>query len=277
MKLPKLIANTRSKKTTCVCFTLPTMMTLNLWSFVQIDCDVLDKQKHSLLISSDKLTHRLKDHKSTNLQSRDDMSVLANVLEHVKGDDNKVCDLEANDDYLTQVKPKHAVQFLEPFASRRSKIQRESAMMCREILSPIHEGLAVSSGLDASNVWRCAGHGLDVYLPRTLSSSSSGGEHASKAICSSGWTPKWILWKSVELITDLFTLLVMTRSRVTWILRKIQIISLICADTTCGRPPSWKIWTRENFCAVALTMPRRVLRHISQPISGFSALPAWVI
>ena len=65
----------------------------------------------------------------------------------------------------------------------------------------------------------------------------------------------------------------MTRSRVTWILRKIQIISLICADTTCGRPPSWKIWTGENFCAVALTMPRRVLRHISQPISGFSALP----
>ena len=57
------------------------------------------------------------------------MSVLANVLAHVKGDDNKVCDLEANDDYLTQVKPKHAVQFLEPFASRRSKIQRESAMM----------------------------------------------------------------------------------------------------------------------------------------------------
>ena len=33
-------------------------------------------------------------------------------------------------------------------------------MMCQEILSPIHEGLAVSSGLDASNVWRCAGHGL---------------------------------------------------------------------------------------------------------------------
>ena len=121
------------------------------------------------------------------------MSVLANVLAHVKGDDNKVCDLEANDDYLTQVKPKHAVQFLEPFASRRSKIQRESAMMCPEILSPIHEGLAVSSGLDSSNVWGCAGHGLDVYLPRTLSSSSSGGEHASKAICSSGRPPKWIL------------------------------------------------------------------------------------
>ena len=35
-------------------------------------------------------------------------------------------------------------------------------MMCQEILSPIHEGLAVSSGLDVSNVWRCAGHGLDV-------------------------------------------------------------------------------------------------------------------
>ena len=90
------------------------------------------------------------------------MSVLANVLAHVKGDANKVCDLEVNDDCLTQVKPKHAVQFLEPFASRRSKIQTESAMMCREIVSPIHEGLAVSSGLDASNVWRCAGHGLDV-------------------------------------------------------------------------------------------------------------------
>ena len=42
------------------------------------------------------------------------MSVLANVLAHVKGDDNKVCDLEANDDYLTQVKPKYAVQFLNP-------------------------------------------------------------------------------------------------------------------------------------------------------------------
>ena len=76
------------------------MMTLNLWSFVQIDCDVLDNQKNSLLISSDKLKHRLKDHKSTNLQSRDDMSVLANVWTHAKGDDHKVCDLEANDDYF---------------------------------------------------------------------------------------------------------------------------------------------------------------------------------
>ena len=102
------------------------------------------------------------------------MSVLANVWTHAKGDDNKVCDLEAKDDYL------------KPFTSRRSKIQKESAMMCREILSPIHEGLAVSSGLDASNVWRCAGHGLDVQQPRTLSSSSTGGEHASKVICSSG-------------------------------------------------------------------------------------------
>ena len=116
------------------------MMTLNLWSFVQIDSDVLDNQKNSLLISSDKLKHRLKDHKSTNLQSWCDMSVLANVWTHAKGDD-KVCDLEANDDYFTQVQPKFAVQFLEPFASRRSKIQRESAMMCREILSPVHEGL----------------------------------------------------------------------------------------------------------------------------------------
>ena len=69
------------------------------------------------------------------------MSVLANVWTHAKGDD-KVCDLEANDDYFTQlVQPKFAVQFLEPFVSRRSKIQRESAMMCREILSPVHEGL----------------------------------------------------------------------------------------------------------------------------------------
>ena len=97
------------------------------------------------------------------------MSVLANVWTHAKGDDNKVCDLVANDDYLTQIQPKRAVPFLEPFASRRSKIQRESAMMCREILSPIHEGLAVSSGLDTSNVWRRAGHGLDVHLQRTLS------------------------------------------------------------------------------------------------------------
>ena len=105
-----------------------------------------------------------------------------------------------------------------------------------------------------------------------LSSGSTSGQHASKAICSSGWPPKWILWKPVESITDLFTLLVMTRSRVTWIVRKIQIISLIRADTTSGRPPSWKIWTKKNFCAGALVMPRRVLRHISQPISGFSAL-----
>ena len=51
------------------------------------------------------------------------MSVLANVLTHVKGDDNKVCDLEANDDYLTQVKPKHAVQFLEPFVSNVQKFR----------------------------------------------------------------------------------------------------------------------------------------------------------
>ena len=65
---------------------------------------------------------------------------------------------------------KFAVQFPESFASRRSKIQRESAMMYREILSPIHEGLVVSSGLDASNVWRCSGHGLYVQLPKTLSS-----------------------------------------------------------------------------------------------------------
>ena len=113
------------------------------------------------------------------------MSVLANIWTHAKGDDNKLCDLEANDDYLMQVQPKRAVQFLELLTSRRSKIQKESAMMCREILSPIHEGLAVSSGLDASNVWRCAGHGLDVQLLRTLSSSSTG-DHASKAICSSG-------------------------------------------------------------------------------------------
>ena len=110
--------------------------------------------------------------------------------------------------------------------------------MCREILSPIHEELAVSSGLDASDVWRCAGHGLYVQLPRTLSSTS--GEHASKAICSSTRPPKWILWKPVESITDLITLLVMTRSKVTWIVRKIQIISLFRADTTCSRPPSWK-------------------------------------
>ena len=108
--------------------------------------------------------------------------------------------------------------------------------MCREILSPIHERLAVSSGLDASDVWRCAGHGLYVELPRTLS--STGGEHASKAICSSTRPPKWILRKPVESITDLITLLVMTRSKVTWIVRKIQIISLIRADTTCSRPPS---------------------------------------
>ena len=166
----------------CICFTLPTVVTLNLWSLVQIDCDVLDNQKNSLLISSDKLKHRLKDHKSTNLKSWDDVSVLANVWTHAKGDDNKLCDLEANDDYLMQVQPKRAVQFLELLTSRRSKIQKESAMMCREILSPIHEGLAVSSGLDASNVWRCAGHGLDVQLLRTLSSSSTGGDHASKVI-----------------------------------------------------------------------------------------------
>ena len=51
-------------------------------------------------------------------------------------------------------------------------------MMCREILSPIHEDLAVSSGLDASDVWRCAGHGLYVQLPRTLS--STGGEQLNK-------------------------------------------------------------------------------------------------
>ena len=75
---------------------------------------------------------------------------------------------------------KFAVQFTESFASRRSKIQRESAMMCREILSPIHEGLVVSSGLDATNVWTCPGHGLYVQLPKPLSSSSTGGEHASK-------------------------------------------------------------------------------------------------
>ena len=110
--------------------------------------------------------------------------------------------------------------------------------MCREILSPIHEDLAVSSGLDASDVWRCAGHGLYVQLPRTLS--STGGEHASKAICSSTRPPKWILWKPAESITDLITLLVMTRSKVTWIVRKIQIISLIRADTTYSRPTSWK-------------------------------------
>ena len=110
--------------------------------------------------------------------------------------------------------------------------------MCREILSPIHEELAVSSGLDASDVWRCAGHRLYVQLPRTLSSTA--GEHASEAICSSTRPPKWILWKPVESITDLITLLVMTRSKVTWIVRKIQIISLICADTNCSRPPSWK-------------------------------------
>ena len=110
--------------------------------------------------------------------------------------------------------------------------------MCREILSPIHEELAVSSGLDARDVWRCAGHRLYVQLPRTLS--STGGEHASKAICSSTRPPKWILWKPVESITDLITLLVMTRSKVTWIVRKIQIISLIRADTNCSRPPSWK-------------------------------------
>ena len=110
--------------------------------------------------------------------------------------------------------------------------------MCQEILSPIHEELAVSSGLDASDVWRCAGHRLYVQLPRTLS--STGGEHASKAICSSTRPPKWILWKPVESITDLITLLVMTRSKVTWIVRKIQIISLIRADTNRSRPPSWK-------------------------------------
>ena len=110
--------------------------------------------------------------------------------------------------------------------------------MCREILSPIHEELAVPSGLDASDVWRCAGHGLYVQLRRTLSSTS--GEHASKAICSRTRPPKWILWKPVESITDLITLLVMTRSKVTWIVRKIQITSLIRADTTWIRPPSWK-------------------------------------
>ena len=88
---------------------------------------------------------------------------------------------------------KFVVQFPESFASRRSKIQRESAMMCREILSPIHEGLVVSSGLDANNVWRCPGHGLYVQLPKTLSSSSTGGEHASNAICSSAWPPKRFL------------------------------------------------------------------------------------
>ena len=66
-------------------------------------------------------------------------------------------------------------------------------MMCREILSPIHEGLVVSSGLDVNNVWRCPGHGLYVQLPKTLSSSSTGGEHASNAICSSAWPPKRFL------------------------------------------------------------------------------------
>ena len=64
----------------------------------------------------------------------------------------------------------------------------------------------------------------------------------------------------------------MTRSMETWIVCKIRIISLIRANTICGRPPSWNIWTKESFCAGAFSMSWRVLRHITQPISGFCAL-----
>ena len=92
------------------------------------------------------------------------------------------------------------------------------------------------------------------------------------AICSSAWPPKRFLWKPLESITDLITLLITTRSMVTWIVCKIRIISLIRANTTCGRPPSWNIWTKESLCAGALSMSWRVLRHICQPISGFCAL-----
>ena len=148
--------------------------------------------------------------------------------------------------------------------------------MCREILSPIHEELAVSSGLDASDVWRCAGHRLYVQLPRTLS--STGGEHASKAICSSTRPPKWILWKPVESITDLITLLVMTRSKVTWIVRKIQIISLIRADTNWSRPPSWKFLNegkllrrRINNVATRFTSYLSTNQRFLRPV-----FPTWV-
>ena len=50
------------------------------------------------LISADKLKHRLKYGKITNLQSWDDMSVFTNVWKQAKGDGNKLGDVEANDD-----------------------------------------------------------------------------------------------------------------------------------------------------------------------------------
>ena len=58
----------------------------------------LTTKQNSLVISADKLKHRLKYGKITNLQSWDDMSVFTNVWKHAKGDDNKVGDVEANDD-----------------------------------------------------------------------------------------------------------------------------------------------------------------------------------
>ena len=58
----------------------------------------LTTKQNSIVISADKLKHRLKYGKITNLQSWDDMSVFTNVWKHAKGDGNKLGDVEANDD-----------------------------------------------------------------------------------------------------------------------------------------------------------------------------------
>ena len=58
----------------------------------------LTTKQNSLVISADKLKHRLKYGKITNLQSWDDMSAFTNVWKHAKVDGNKLDDVEANDD-----------------------------------------------------------------------------------------------------------------------------------------------------------------------------------